>query len=164
LHSFINHYGRTMRRQSSIKKRKEYRFTMNLFKKIFIEPTNYVLLQLIRYTFVGGIAFIVDFTLLFLLTEYANFHYLLSASISFISGLVVNYMISIRWVFIHSKIANKKIEFISYATIGLIGLCFTELLMWTFTDSIGFNYMFSKLITTILVYLWNFSVRKYLLF
>ncbi len=62
------------------------------FKKIFYGASDNLLIQFVRYFFVGGFAFIVDFGLLYILTEYAGLHYLLSATLSFIAGLVVNYI------------------------------------------------------------------------
>ena len=41
-------------------------------KEIFINKTNNTFLQLFRYTFVGGAAFIVDFGLLYILTDFLN--------------------------------------------------------------------------------------------
>ena len=71
----------------------------NLFRRLFVLPTDNLLLQLMRYTFVGGVAFVVDFALLYILTEYCHFYYIASATISFIAGLLVNFIISILWVF-----------------------------------------------------------------
>ena len=49
------------------------------FKKIFYGASDNPLIQFVRYFFVGGFAFIIDFGLLYILTEYAGLHYLLSA-------------------------------------------------------------------------------------
>ena len=70
-----------------------------LLHRLFVYKTNNLLIQLIRYTIVGGLAFIVDFGLLFLLTEYFGLYYILSATCSFLAGLLVNYYISTAWVF-----------------------------------------------------------------
>ena len=131
---------------------------------IFRGKTDNTLLQLFRYTFVGGFAFIVDFGLLYLLTEYANCHYLASAAIAFIAGLVVNYVLSKLWVFDKSSYTSRMAEFLMFALIGVIGLGFTELLMWLFTDIIGAYYIVSKILTTALVYFWNFFARKFFIF
>ena len=88
---------------------------MGLIAKLLVNDTNNWLAQLFRYIIVGGIAFLVDYGLLFLLTEYFHFHYLLSATISFIAGLIVNYAISTRWIFRHSKLDNRLMEFIIYS-------------------------------------------------
>ena len=68
-------------------------------QSMFKGKTNSTLLQLFRYTFVGGFAFIVDFGTLYVLTEYFNIYYLVSAGIAFISGLIINYFLSVKWVF-----------------------------------------------------------------
>ena len=63
------------------------------------DPTDSTLVQLLRYTFVGGVAFVCDFGALYALTEFAGLHYLISASLSFLLGLGVNYALSVLWVF-----------------------------------------------------------------
>lgn len=131
---------------------------------LFIGKTNKVLIQIFRYTFVGGFAFIVDFGLLLFLKEVCSLHYILSATLSFIAGLFVNYIISINWVFTSSKNVNRKVEFLFFGLIGLVGLGLNDLLMWVLTDGVGIYYLLSKIITAILVYLWNFFARRYLLF
>lgn len=131
---------------------------------LFLGKTDKTLFQLFRYTFVGGFAFVVDFGLLFVLTEYAHFHYLTSAAIAFMAGLVVNYVLSKLWVFSHTHYSNKVVEFLLFALIGVVGLGLTELFMWCLTTLMGVYYILSKVITTAIVYLWNFFGRKYLIF
>ncbi len=121
-------------------------------------------LQLFRYVFVGGFAFVVDYSLLYILTEFFGIYYLLSATISFIAGLLVNYLLSIRWVFKDSKYENRTIEFTIFAVIGVIGLLFNAFLMWLATDVIHFYYMVSKLLVAAIIMLWNFFCRKLILF
>ena len=112
----------------------------------------------------GGIAFIVDFSLLYALTEYLNLHYLTSATISFVAGLFVNYLLSKIWVFSDSKFSSKKVEFVLFAVIGVVGLAINDLMIWIFSDLLCLWYMLSKVIATVVTYLWNFFARKYLVF
>lgn len=136
----------------------------HFFKRLFYGTTDRLLVQFVRYFFVGGFAFVVDFGLLYILTEYAGLHYLLSATLSFISGLLVNYVISCIWVFSNSKFKNRLVEFLFFASIGVVGLLLNDALIWLFTDCIGTHYMFSKIVAAAIVYLWNFFARKYLVF
>ena len=126
--------------------------------------TNDTSAQLFRYTLVGGLAFIFDFGALFILTEYLNIHYLVSAAIAFLLGLTINYILSIIWVFEKRALSNKKIEFLVFALIGIVGLGLNEFIMWFFTDILYWHYLLSKIISTVVVYLWNFFVRKFVLF
>ena len=136
----------------------------HLFKRLSYGTTDRLLVQFVRYCFVGGFAFVVDFGLLYILTEYAGLPSLLSATLSFISGLLVNYVISCIWVFSNSKFKNRLVEFLFFAAIGVVGLLLNDALIWLFTDCIGTHYMFSKIVAAAIVYLWNFFARKYLVF
>jgi putative flippase GtrA len=138
---------------------------MNQFiSKLFNDKTNNLFIQLFRYTFVGGIAFVVDFGLLFLLTTYAGVYYQVSAAVSFIAGLAVNYLISITWVFnADDGNRNRMLEFVLFAMVGVIGLGLNALVIYVFTELIGVHYLVSKIISTVIVFLWNFLGRRYLL-
>lgn len=133
-------------------------------RRIIIDKTDNTFVQLFRYTFVGGIAFVIDFTLLYLLTDYVGLYHIISASISFIVGLAVNYVLSKIFVFSHSVVQNKTGEFLIFALIGVVGLFLTDLMMWILVDMGSIYYLTAKIITTLLVYLWNFFARKYILF
>ena len=131
---------------------------------LFVAPTNNTLLQLFRYGFVGGVAFVVDYGSLYVLTEFLSVPYLWSAAIAFILGLVTNYLLSISWVFKKNATLQRWQEFLFFAIIGVIGLGFNELIMYVGTDLLHLHYMLSKLISTVIVFFWNFFARKYLLF
>jgi len=131
---------------------------------VFKEKTNNTFLQLFRYTFVGGFAFLVDFGTLFTLTEFLKIHYLVSAGIAFIFGLIVNYFLSVKWVFNNRVMDNRLLEFLLFTLIGFVGLLLNELFLWILTDIFLIYYLLSKIVTTAIVYFWNFFLRKVLLF
>jgi putative flippase GtrA len=129
-----------------------------------LRKTDKTSLQIIRYFVVGGIAFFVDFITLFILTKYIGLYYLLSATISFLLGLIINYIISINWVFSKRTLRNVKHEFFIFTVIGIIGLFFNNIIIWFFTEFIKVFYLYSKIIAAIIVLLWNFFARKLILF
>lgn len=123
-----------------------------------------LLIQLFRYFIVGGIAFIADFGLLAFFTEVFYIPYLVSACLSFLAGLIVNYILSIIWVF-DSKPQSKSaqlVEFILFAFVGIIGLGLNALIIWSLTESGHLHYLFSKIISTIIVFAWNFFARRFI--
>ena len=135
--------------------------------KILKKETTDWKIQLFRYVIVGGISFIVDYSLLFVLTEHVGLHYIVSATISFIAGLIVNYTISTSctsWIFRNSKLSNTTVELIIYGAIGVVGLVLNNILLYLFTDILHIHYMLSKLITAALVMGWNFVGRRIILF
>ena len=135
-----------------------------MIDQLLKNKTNNTLIQLFRYTFVGGFAFIFDFGLLYILTEYFNIYYLVSAAIAFLLGLTINYFLSVIWIFKNRSIKSKYVEFVVFALIGIVGLALNEFIIWFFTEIINTHYLYSKLISTALVYLWNFFIRKFTLF
>jgi len=117
-----------------------------------------------RYFFVGGVAFVVDFSLLFLLTSKVGIHYLVSAAISFIFGLIINYFLSRVWVFNKAIIKNRLMEFGLVILISIVGLLLNELFIWFFTDKINIYYLLSKIIAAGIIFWWNFFARKFILY
>jgi putative flippase GtrA len=88
-------------------------------KGVFVNPTKNGFLQFFRYLFVGGIATIVDWGILFLLTDLAHIYHLVSAIIAFVAGLITNFFLSKLLVFKANEArVNAVMEFISYAIIG----------------------------------------------
>ena len=131
-------------------------------KNLFKTPTTNTVIQFFRYVFVGGVAFLVDGGLLFLL-EKIGLHYLVATVFAFIGGLVCNYILSKLLVF-QDKKSNPRLEFLIYGIIGVIGLGITEGLMYVFTDILGLYFMLSKIIVAIIVLIWNFLARKLILY
>ena len=135
-------------------------------KKHLISPAKGIVEQLIRYAFSGGIAFCVDFGVLWFLTDICHFHYLVGAFFGYSIGLIITYLLSIKWVFNERKLENAKVEFLIFTVIGLCGLLLTQGCMYVFTEFwLGTDYyLYSKLITTVIVSLFNFLMKKILLF
>lgn len=102
----------------------------------------------------------IDFGTLVFLKEIIGFHYLIAATLGFIFGLAAVYVLSTRYVFGESKIKSRSAEFGLFALIGVVGLLLLNALMWIFTDLFLFNYLLSKIIATIFVYVWNFFARR----
>ena len=132
--------------------------------KLIKNRTDRTHIQFFRYIFVGGAAFIVQFSSLFLFTDVFSIYYLVSAAIAFILGLIANYALSISWVFNKHTLDNMWSEFTIFTFIGVVGLCLNELFMWFFTDYVGFYYLISNIIAAALILFWNFSARKVTLF
>jgi putative flippase GtrA len=148
----------------NIEDKTKVNFADRYIKRLILNKSDKTSVQFFKYVFVGGIAYCVDFGSLFFLTEYAKVHYLVSAAIAFILGLLTNYTLSILWVFPKRALANKRVEFFIFAVIGLVGLCLNEVIIWFFTESIHFHYLISKIFSTVVVFFWNFIARKKILF
>lgn len=115
--------------------------------------------QIIRFGIVGLVATIIDFLLLFCLTDFLNIYYLVSSIISFIISLLVNYILSIKWVFDVKKKQTYR-EVLLFIILSTIGLLINQLILYIFTDIFNIYYIFSKLVATLIVMIYNFVTRK----
>jgi putative flippase GtrA len=136
----------------------------NLTNNLFRDNTDKIRIQLFRYILVGGVAFLVDFTSLFILTQYFGIFYLISAALAFILGLAVNYLLSVRWVFNNRKLERRSFEFGIFVIIGIVGLGLNEFFIWFFTQDIQIFYLYSKILAAVIILFWNFFARKFILF
>lgn len=116
--------------------------------------------EFIKYTFVGFIAAIVNIGMLYVFTDVLQIYYILSNILAFTLGLITNYILCKKFVFNLENINNKKLEFLIYALIGILGLLLDTFLIWCFVNKIGVHYMIGKIISTIIVFVWNFVLRK----
>lgn len=132
---------------------------------LFIKPTRNSMVQLFRYLFVGGVATIADWGVLYFCTSICGIYYLLSGVASFIAGLSVNFLLSRLMVFsaMQSRF-NRLLEFAGYVVIGLLGLGFTLGIMAFLTGLFHLYYMASKVIATIVVLAWNYGARRLMLY
>ena len=132
----------------------------NMFYKLFLEKTNDGKIQFFRYLFVGGFAAVVNIGSLYIFKETFKIYYLVANVLGFILGLIANYVLSKWLVFAKEDSMNEIAEFTIYVLIGVLGLGFDTFFVWLFTDKIGLYFMISKIVSTLLVFIWNFFARK----
>ena len=128
-----------------------------------VEPTSNVMIQAFRALFVGGIALIADASVLWIISL-TGLHYLICAVFGFHIGVGVNYILSVKFVFKEKAPIRSSGEIAVYIVIGVIGLGLTVGLMWFFTEIIGLFFMVSRGIAAVLVFAWNFIIRKITLY
>lgn len=142
-----------------------FKIVFKHFRRQF--PRKTLLGQFLRYLVTGGLAFVIDFGLFAFCLYKLEWHYLLANLVGLIAGLVLNYVLSIIWVFSECKrvLENKRTaEFSVFAMVGVAGVGINQLLMYLMVGSFEWNEMLSKMMAAILVLLWNFGARKLMLF
>ena len=123
-----------------------------------------VIFEFTRYIGVGGIAFLADFAVLAILSSGFKLHYLIALVIAFLVGSIVNYQLSIKWVFKYRSIPETSMEFGLFLVVGIMTLGLTFILMTWFVEILHFHYLFAKCLTTGVTLVINFAGRKALLF
>lgn len=125
---------------------------------------NRLVQQIFRFAVVGGLAFVVDFGLLLFLTEQVGLNYLVSATISFVASVIVNYILSITWVFTANKHKKASVfQIVMFFVLSTCGLFINNAIMWFSVEILAISYVIGKLVATFVVMGFNFVTRKILI-
>lgn len=125
---------------------------------------NLPFLEFGRYGIVSVAALSIDFAILTLLTSGLGLYYLWSSIISYTTGLIFSYTMSITWVFKTRSTQSRAVEFSVFVGIGLLGLVLNSATMWLFTSVVGLVYIWSRLLSAVIAYTWKYVARRMLLF
>ncbi len=119
--------------------------------------------QIMKFGIVGGLCSGIDYGLMIFLTEIYKISYLVSSGISFSVSVMVNYTLSLKYVFETDENNNKIVEFFIFIILSLIGLGINQMLMWVCVDKFHVHYMIAKIGVTGMVMVYNFITRKLIL-
>ena len=125
----------------------------------FWDKTKSLIGELIRFSLVGGVCFVIDYGLMVALKELLGVHYLIAAAVSFTVSVIVNYILCVVWAFKGVEKTNKVVMAAFFMT-SLVGLGLNELFMWIFVDFIHISYLIAKIVTAVLVMIWNYITKK----
>ncbi len=116
-------------------------------------------LEIVRFCLVGGGCFLVDYGLLYVLTEYAGIHYWYSSGISFTTTVFLNYWLCVVYVFHGARHQTKRQAAVFFGS-SIAGLAINQFCMWLFVDIMGIYYMIAKLAATAVVTVWNYVMKR----
>lgn len=140
-----------------------------------------LLSQVIRFGIVGGISFIVDWltglifsniVLYFSPTFEQSILATIAAAIGFTVSVIVNYLLSFKFVFNRREDLNRKYEFILFIFLSIIGLAINSFLIFVWMGPVynntsalqqygyNLNYTAAKIFATAVVMVYNFITRK----
>jgi putative flippase GtrA len=102
--------------------------------------------------------------ILWILVHYFSWWYIAAASTSFLAGLVIGYALSIRLVFRYRRLKNAHLEFVSFATIGAIGLALNAAVIAFAVSYLGLHYLVAKCAAAAFTFIWGFVARRRFLF
>lgn len=116
--------------------------------------------QFCRFSMVGLLCFGIDYGVLVLLTESGVCSYIAASAVSYSTSIVVNYILSMKFVFNGREDMHKLVELVIFGVLSAIGLGLTQLLMWFDVEELGIFYMKAKILATMAVTVYNFFSRK----
>jgi len=116
--------------------------------------------QLIRFSMVGITCFLVDYFLMIFLTEATRCTYFAASAISFIVSTIINYILSMRFVFKGKEDVSRTRELLLFVFLSLVGLGLNQMIMWVTVETLSIYYMIAKILSAVIVSAYNFISRK----
>lgn len=126
--------------------------------------------QFISYFFVGGCAAIVEWVMFFLFDTVLGIPYLIATILAFLVSTTANWLIGRATTFKENDTYKDKrgAEAVLVFGVSAMGLVFNLLLMYLFVNVMGLNTSLlktgSKIMATGIVFIWNFLVRKLVIY
>lgn len=128
---------------------------MKIMKELF-----YKFRELILYGIIGGFCAALDFGVYTVLGYIIPF--LIANIISVHCGIICSFFLNRNLNF---KVKDKtQKRFMSFYLVGLSGLGVSELLLWIFSTQLGLNHLSVKLVTVIIVALYQYFLNKFITF
>ena len=131
--------------------------------------------EVIKFAFTGGVCFLIEYAALIVLKEWLRLPVVAATPIAFLVSVVFNYLLCVKWVFSGAKEGSRMAQIGFLITSG-IGFFLNWFLMWSLTALFGEDavllslfglelkvYMLNKIIATLLVMVWNYFTKRWLL-
>jgi putative flippase GtrA len=123
-----------------------------------------LVVDLVRYGAASAAALLVDAGTLALLNRVFGVDYLVASASGFLLGLVVVYLLSVRYVYEDARALRPAQEAMGFLVTGFVGLGLTQALMALLVGWLALPVMIAKIPTVGVVFLFNFLSRRMLLF
>lgn len=124
----------------------------------------FIPLSFFSYFLVGGIAAVVDIGGFMLLTGTFLVPWFSAALASFLAAVIVNYLLSIRFVFESRVRFRRSHEILLVLLVSTIGLALNEAILWAMIAEAGRGRLFAKIVATGMVFAWNYGARQNFVF
>ena len=132
-----------------------------------------LLAQIFKFAVVGGISFIVDFAVYGFTCNILRIHYIIAGVLGFVISVIVNYLLSMKFVFRSKDDMSKQSEFVIFVVLSLIGMVLNSFILFVCIDVIYMHWLWlqgiinieimnltAKIVATAIVMVYNFVTRK----
>ena len=121
--------------------------------------------MIIRYGLFSAVGVVVD-VFIFKALIGVELNYILANIIAFIFSFTINFLLTVKFVFSYQF--SKKTDFLNKFSqtliVSLMGLSLSTMLLILMHEWLQFTLLISKITSVIIVFMWNYSLRKYFIF
>ena len=121
-------------------------------------------MNIVIYFFVGGVSFLANFSIFLMLVDLLGFHWLTANVAGFVAGTLMNYVLSIRFVFESRIFLRRYPEVFLTVIVSVFGVAMETLLIHLGHDVMNFALNLSKVCAAGVVFFWNYGARRFLIF
>ena len=119
---------------------------------------------LFGYLIVGGLATIVEWAGFWLFSEKLSIEYLLATALAFAISTFANWLFGRLLVFRGKQQQSLLREILSVYLASIVGLLLNMLIMFLLVQLLGVEKMIAKMAATVLVFTYNYLVRKLIIY
>ena len=120
--------------------------------------------SLFGYLIVGGLATIVEWAGFWLFSEKLSIEYLLATALAFAISTFANWLFGRLLVFRGKQQQSFLREILSVYLASIVGLLLNLLIMFLLVQLLGVEKMIAKMAATVLVFTYNYLVRKLIIY
>jgi len=115
--------------------------------------------QFIIYVLIGGIAAIIDFTTVFVLTSLLGIFYIVSVMLSYPLATFVHFIMNKKFNF---RCTSRKVmrQFCIFIVINLVAMGLTIVIMYAMVEYLGMWYLLAKFIAMWIVVFYSFNMNR----
>jgi len=130
---------------------------MDFFKKKWVR-------QFPRFVVVGTSATIIQLGLLYLLTEFFELYYILSASVALVISITFAFIFNKWWTFNVKGLEKIKFQYLSFFSIYLVGIFVNMACLYFLVEFFDIYYLLAQWIIIIILGFANFVLQKIITF
>lgn len=119
---------------------------------------------LFGYLIVGGLATIVEWAGFWLFSEKLSIEYLLATALAFAISTFANWLFGRLLVFRGKQAQSLLREILSVYLASIVGLLLNLLIMFLLVQLLSVEKMYAKIAATVLVFAYNYLVRKLVIY
>jgi putative flippase GtrA len=106
----------------------------------------------------------VDIGLFMLFAKGMDLPYLRVAAATFIVATMVNYLLSVRFVFVSGRRFRRRWEITLVYAVSVVGLALNQVILSACVEIVHFDLLYAKLSATAIVFFWNYLARRLFVF
>ncbi len=120
--------------------------------------------QIIKFSLIGGLNFLVDFIIYLFLTRIILLYFLLANVVSFLIANSLSFLLNKNFTFQDKNKNNLFIKYFKFLSLTVASVIISSCVLFVCVKYLRISDIYGKIIGTILGAIWNFTTYRLLVF